>query len=122
MDGHNSKKKDLNSKHSKINSSHLYKEKEENNTREKEINDEKKEENTNPDIKLQLIYSINKHKDWVESVKIFPSGNIISVSDDKSINIFNGNNYNILQSIKNAHMDRIIYLSIKDENNFATLL
>ena len=56
----------------------------------------------------------------MECVKIFPSGNIISVSIDKSINIFDGNNYNILQSIKNAH-DRSIYnISIKDENNFAT--
>ena len=56
----------------------------------------------------------------MKSVKIFPSGNIISVSDDKSINIFDGTNYKILQSIKNAHNDSIINISIKDENNFAT--
>ena len=49
----------------------------------------------------------------------FPSGNIISVSEDKSIIIYN-NNFNILQIIENAHNDFISYIDIKNENNFVT--
>ena len=76
--------------------------------------------NQSSNIELKKISSINKHKDWVRTVKIFPSGNIISVSDDRSINIFDGFNYKIIQNIPDAHEDYIINLSIKDENNFAT--
>ena len=39
---------------------------------------------------LKFISSIKAHNDWIKSVKIFPSGNIISVSSDKSIKIFDG--------------------------------
>ena len=69
---------------------------------------------------LQYISSIKAHKDWIKSVKILPSGNIISVSGDKSIKIFDGLNYKIIQNIENAHKNDIINLFIKDENNFAT--
>ena len=69
---------------------------------------------------LQYISSIKAHKDWIKSVKILPSGDIISVSGDKSIKIFDGLNYKIIQNIENAHKNDIINLFIKDENNFAT--
>ena len=116
MGGYNSKKRKSELNKININNDYIYEENEKNNIKVKEINNEKKEEI----IKLKPIFSINKHNDWVRSVKIFPSGNIISVSDDKSINIFDGNNYNILQIIKDAHNNDIYYISIKDENSFAT--
>ena len=37
---------------------------------------------------LQNINSIQPHNDWINSLSIFPSGNIISVSADKSIIIY----------------------------------
>ena len=76
--------------------------------------------NQSNNIKLKKIFKINFHEDWIRSVHIFPSGNIISVSDDKSINIFDGSTYKIIQNIPYAHTHYIINLSIKDENNFAT--
>ena len=68
---------------------------------------------------LKKIKSINAHDNWVSAVRIFPSGNIISVSDDKSIKIWDSN-FNIKQTIKNAHKKDIIDVNIKDENNFVT--
>ena len=68
---------------------------------------------------LNLIKTINVQKDYINSISIFPSGNIISVSEDKSIKIFDIH-YNILQNIKNAHDESIIYVDVKDENNFIT--
>ena len=49
---------------------------------------------------LKLIKSINVNN-FVYSVSIFPSGNIISVLSDKSIKIFD-TNYNLIQDIINA--------------------
>ena len=51
---------------------------------------------------LTNIKSIQPHNDWINSISCFPSGNIITVSNDKSINIYDIN-LNILQNIKNAH-------------------
>ena len=68
---------------------------------------------------LKNIYSIQSHNSWINSISCFPSGNIISVSYDKSINIYDIN-LNILQNIKNAHDKTINYVEIKDENNFIT--
>ena len=68
---------------------------------------------------LTYICSIQSHNSFITSVSIFPSGNIISVSSDKSINIYDIN-LNILQRIENAHDDSIIYVEIKDESNFIT--
>ena len=68
---------------------------------------------------INLIKSINVQKDYINSISIFPSGNIISVSEDKSIIIFDIH-YNILQNIQNAHDESIIYVDVKDENNFIT--
>ena len=65
------------------------------------------------------IRSIETHKDYIKCISIFPSGNIISVSSDKSIIIYD-NNLNILQNIQNAHNEVINYVEVKDENNFIT--
>jgi len=69
--------------------------------------------------KLKEINTIEAHDDAIFKVSVFPSGNFVSVSSDKSIKIWNKQNENI-QIIKNAHNDTIYYISIKDENNFAT--
>ena len=70
-------------------------------------------------FKLKNIKTIQSHHSWINSISCFPSGNIISVSSDKSINIYDIN-LNILQRIINAHEDSIIYVEIKDDNNFIT--
>ena len=67
----------------------------------------------------QLIKTITPHENSINSVNIFPSGNIISVSDDKSIKIYD-NFFNLLQTIKLAHYCGILYVDIKDDNNFMT--
>ena len=69
---------------------------------------------------IQNITSINVNNYSVNSVKTFPSGNIISVSNDKSIKIFDGKLFTILQNIKNAHNTWIFYVEIIVENNFIT--
>ena len=68
---------------------------------------------------LKNINKIIKHKDKIRSVKTFPSGNIISVSTDKSIIIYD-NNFNILQNLSNVHEQDINYVDVKNENNFVT--
>ena len=68
----------------------MHEEKEKNNSKENKISDDKKVKIKNISIKFRQRFLINEYKHWVESVKIFPSGNIIAVYDDKSINIFDG--------------------------------
>ena len=68
---------------------------------------------------LKNIKSFKMHKYSVNKVSTFNSGNIISVSEDKSIKIYD-NNFNLLQDIQNAHNNSIFYVDIKDENNFIT--
>jgi len=73
---------------------------------------------------LKEINSIKAHNDSIESLAQFPSGNIISVSKDNIINIYD-NNLNIIQNFSNIYDDsfdddKIRYVSIKDENNFVT--
>ncbi len=65
------------------------------------------------------ICSKKVHNNYIMSMSVFPSGNIISVSKDKSIKIYD-NRLNILQYIQNAHEDLIGCVNIKDENNFVT--
>ena len=72
---------------------------------------------TNSKIKNTNI--IKSHNNYINSISTFPSGNIISVSTDKSIIIYDIHLY-ILQKIKNAHDDGIDYVEIKYENNFIT--
>ena len=70
---------------------------------------------------LNNINSIIQYEDCVNSISIFPSGNIISVSGDKSIIIYDIH-FNILEQIKNTHDKGICYIEVKDENNFITCL
>ena len=71
-------------------------------------------------INLHYISSFKTtHDDQIKSISIFPLGNIISVSKDKSIKIYN-KHFKILQDIQNAHDDWINDVEIKDENNFIT--
>ena len=68
---------------------------------------------------LHNINSIKSHNNFINSVSTFPSGNIISVSADKSIKIYDIH-LNELQNIQKAHNEGIAYVEIKDENNFIT--
>ncbi len=67
---------------------------------------------------LKLINNIYSHTDWIRALSIFPSGNLISSSNDLSIKIYDNINYGIIQSIENAHEEDIIDINILDENNF----
>ena len=55
---------------------------------------------------FNIIMSKKEHNNYIMSMRVFPSGNIISVSKDKSIHIYD-KNLNILQDIQNAHEDLI---------------
>ena len=68
---------------------------------------------------IKNINSINPHKGSITSMSSFPLGNIISVSTDKSINIYDIN-FNVIQNIQNAHNSAINYVEVKDDNNFIT--
>ena len=68
---------------------------------------------------FKLIKIIRPHYDTVHSISTFPSGNIISVSYDKSIKIYDSH-FNNIQEIPNAHDNFINYVYVKDENNFVT--
>ena len=68
---------------------------------------------------LKKINSIEIHNDMITAITTFPSGNIISVSKDKSINIYDIN-FNLIQKIKNTSNKQLSYVYVKDENNFIT--
>jgi phospholipase A-2-activating protein len=68
---------------------------------------------------LKIIKTIKAHSNSISSISVFPLGNLVSVSKDKSINIYD-NNFNIIQTIINAHDSKITYVDVKDENNFVT--
>ena len=61
---------------------------------------------------IKPITTIIPHKQQINLVSTFKSGNIISISNDKSIIIYNMN-LNIIQKIENAHYNNIYGLSIK---------
>ena len=96
------------------------KETKENRNKNDKINDDNKKNDIQlTNCNLKNINSIKPNDKYINSVSIFPSGNIISVSSDKSIKIFDIH-FNILQDIQNAHEDSITYVEIKDEDNFFT--
>ena len=79
-------------------------------------------EKKNTKKKLSIIKEIkqnNSTNNIITSMSIFPSGNIISVSTNKAITIYD-NNFNILQNIQNSHNDKVNFVNVKDENNFVT--
>ena len=71
-------------------------------------------------MKLHNITTIKFHNKSVRCVSTFPSGNIISISDDCSIIIYNYIHFNIIQKIIMAHFKGIIQVEIIDENLFIT--
>ena len=71
------------------------------------------------EYKLNKTKTINSYNGLISSISSFPSGNIISVSYDKSIKIFD-NNFNLIQIINNAHDSSIFNIDIQNENNFVT--
>ena len=68
---------------------------------------------------LKKNKSLEVHDDYINSMSLFPSGNLVSVSSDKSIKIYD-KNLNIIQQIKNAHDDWINYVDVKNDNNLVT--
>ena len=64
-------------------------------------------------------YSFKAHLNHINSISVFPSGNFVSVSKDKSIKIWDSE-YNSIQIIPNAHLNSISCVNIKDELNFVT--
>lgn len=69
--------------------------------------------------KLELITMLEYNMDAVNTIMTISSNIIISVSNDKSIMLFDYN-YRIIQKIENAHNGIIFDISLKDDNNFAT--
>ena len=69
--------------------------------------------------KLELITMLEYNMDAVNTIMTTSSNIIISVSNDKSIMLFDYN-YRIIQKIENAHDGIIFDISLKDDNNFAT--
>ena len=86
----------------------------ENQTEEIKLN-KKKEKNK---INLHNVYTI-PHQLSITSISVFPSGNFISVSENKSIYIYNSQ-FEKIKEINNGHQYGIYYVNVKDENNFVT--
>ena len=76
-------------------------------------------ENFIQNYNLETINSIIGINDQVYSISIFPSGKFISVSNESIIHIYDCL-FNIIQKIENAHEKAILYVDVKDENNFVT--
>ena len=71
-------------------------------------------------IKLKLKKTLEIHNDTITSISTFPSGNLISVSNDFSIKIINIENYNIIQQIEKAHDGWITYVLVLNDEKFIT--
>ena len=68
---------------------------------------------------LRDSISLTIHKGPINKIANFPSGNFVTVSVDKSIQIFDINLQKI-QCIEEAHDAAIMNVEIKDEDNFVT--
>ena len=68
---------------------------------------------------LNKIKTIKNHSNNINKISLFPNGNIISVSSDKSIKIYD-QNFLLINNIENAHDNCIRYISILDNENFIT--
>ena len=73
----------------------------------------------NENKNLFQLYQIIPHKEQINSILIFPLGNIISVSRDRSIQIYDSN-FVLIQKISEAHKETIANLYIKNDNFFIT--
>ena len=73
----------------------------------------------NENKNLFQLYQIIPHKEQINSISIFPNGNIISVSRDRSIQIYDSN-FLLIQKISEAPKETIANLYIKNDNFFIT--
>ena len=81
------------------------------------LNKEKKKENKDLfNVKSKIKCELNN---YINTVSIFPNGNIISGSIDQTINIYD-NNLNIIQNIKEGYSGSVFCIDIKDDNNFVS--
>lgn len=67
-------------------------------------------------IKIKEIKSIHAHIKKINSVLLLSDGRLASCSDDKSIQIFNLNNYHCDITIEEAHTKPVTYISLMDNN------
>ena len=68
---------------------------------------------------MNNILNINAHDKEISSLSFFPCGNIISVSWDKSIKIWDIE-MNLIQKIENAHDKNINYIYVINNESFIT--
>ena len=65
------------------------------------------------------IQIIEAHLGAINHISVFPNGKFISVSDDRSIRLFDQDGI-LLTTLENAHENPIQYISIKNNNEFIT--
>ena len=68
---------------------------------------------------FKIIKKIKSHSYSIKNISIFPSGNLVSVSSDQSIIVYN-NQFDIIQKIEHAHDSIIWDVQTKDEDNFSS--
>ena len=73
----------------------------------------------NEEFNMNNILNINAHDKEISSLSFFPCGNIISVSWDKSIKIWDIE-MNLIQKIENAHDKNINYIYVINNESFIT--
>ena len=71
------------------------------------------------DIDTIPIQVIEAHLSSINHISVFPNGKFISVSDDRSIKLFDPDCI-LLSTLENAHENSIQYISIKNNNEFVT--
>ena len=65
------------------------------------------------------IQIIEAHLGSINHISVFPNGKFISVSDDRSIRLFDQDGL-LITTLENAHENPIQYISIKNNNEFIT--
>ena len=74
------------------------------------------QKNSIKNIKCVRIYN---EEEKISYISLFPSGNLICVTFNKSIKIYD-NDFILQNIIRNAHQNPITLVNIKDEENFVT--
>ncbi len=74
------------------------------------------QKNSIQNIKCVRIYN---EEEKISYISLFPSGNLICVTFNKSIKIYD-NDFILQNIIRNAHQNPITLVNIKDEENFVT--
>jgi len=85
--------------------------------------DNKSNDDINVILKDYHIYDIS-HRDFIRAVRIFKSKKIVSISDDQTISIWDGNDekYRHLQTIEFVHVNLIMDLCLYDEGNVEKII